>query len=180
MQSGRGAWPPGRIGAGVRHSRKLESCPSPSSIPSRRQHRNVARGQRRWHRHVLRGKFRLEDVASRYRARSRVMTGEEAKADWTSYANAHSPGVGGGSLQEWPFVKLEAFSGKVDSGFPQKMRPLKARARFRFNLIETRSSCGVSAKVIPSPRAIRLRRSAWHSVVSRRLRRGHHSRVQVG
>ena len=34
-----------------------------------------------------------------------------------------------------------AFSGKVDTGFPQKMRPTKeARARFRFNLIETRSS----------------------------------------
>ena len=34
-----------------------------------------------------------------------------------------------------------AFSGKVDTGFPQKMRPTKeAGARFRFNLIETRSS----------------------------------------
>src|SRR6202022_585042 len=34
-----------------------------------------------------------------------------------------------------------AFSGKVDAGLPQKMRPTKeARARFRFNLIETRSS----------------------------------------
>src|SRR5712691_5845812 len=59
-------------------------------------------------------------------------------------------------------VGARAFSGKVDTdlgftrdrhsmspksaeadlgGFPQKMRPLKeARARFRFNLIETRSS----------------------------------------
>src|SRR5260370_40209831 len=33
-----------------------------------------------------------------------------------------------------------AFSGKVDTGFPQKMRPTQeARARFRFHEIETRS-----------------------------------------
>ncbi len=36
---------------------------------------------------------------------------------------------------------IRAFSGKVDTGFPQKMRPAKeAGARFRSNLIETRSS----------------------------------------
>ena len=36
---------------------------------------------------------------------------------------------------------VRAFSGKVDTGFPQKMRPAReARARFRFNLIETRFS----------------------------------------
>src|SRR5712692_4559422 len=34
-----------------------------------------------------------------------------------------------------------AFSGKVDAGFPQKMRPTQeARARFRFHKIETRSN----------------------------------------
>jgi hypothetical protein len=38
---------------------------------------------------------------------------------------------------------FRAFSGKVDTGFPQKMRPLKeSRALFRFNLIGTRSSVG--------------------------------------
>ena len=35
---------------------------------------------------------------------------------------------------------IRAFSGKVETGFPQKMRPAKeVRARFQFNLIETRS-----------------------------------------
>src|SRR5688572_15625566 len=43
--------------------------------------------------------------------------------------------------QRCRLTKLRAFSGKVDTGFPQEMRPAKeARARFRFNLIETRSS----------------------------------------
>ena len=38
-------------------------------------------------------------------------------------------------------VMLRAFSGKLDTGFPQKMRSTKeAGARFRFNLIETPSS----------------------------------------
>ena len=38
-------------------------------------------------------------------------------------------------------ASARAFSGKVDTGFPQKMRPTKeARAHFRFNLIEMRSS----------------------------------------
>jgi hypothetical protein len=38
-------------------------------------------------------------------------------------------------------TKERAFSGKVDPGFPQKMRPKnESRARFRFNLIGTRSS----------------------------------------
>src|SRR5712691_10584761 len=44
-----------------------------------------------------------------------------------------------------------AFSGKVDTGFPQKMRPRKeSRARFRFNLIGTRAS-------VPIPKFARVR-----------------------
>ncbi len=36
---------------------------------------------------------------------------------------------------------LRAYSGKVDTGFPQKMRPNKeSRARFRFNLVGMRSN----------------------------------------
>src|SRR5438128_52722 len=37
--------------------------------------------------------------------------------------------------------EFSAFSGKVDTGFPQKMRPpMESRARSQFNLIGTRSS----------------------------------------
>src|SRR5712692_7588185 len=42
-----------------------------------------------------------------------------------------------------------AFSGKVDTGFSQKMRPNKeSRARYRFNLIGTRSRVAATAVVI--------------------------------
>jgi spermidine synthase len=43
---------------------------------------------------------------------------------------------------------FRAFSGKVDTGFPQKMRPLKeSRALFRFNLIGTRSNIYAGTKL---------------------------------
>jgi hypothetical protein len=48
-----------------------------------------------------------------------------------------------GHQTQWAaqFAVARAFSGKVDTGFPQKMRPLKeSGALFRFNLIGTRSS----------------------------------------
>src|SRR5260370_14013851 len=46
-----------------------------------------------------------------------------------------------------------AFSGKVDTGFPQKMRPTQeARARFRFHQIETRSSAARADRARPRRR----------------------------
>jgi cytochrome c1 len=46
-------------------------------------------------------------------------------------------------------MAIRAFSGKVDAGFPQKMRPDKeSRARFRFNQIETRSRRTVIALTV--------------------------------
>ncbi len=60
------------------------------------------------------------------------------------------------------FDKLpsRAFSGKVETGFPQKMRPTKeATGRFRFNLIETRSNRRGPRHSVNSNRAWRPRKS---------------------
>jgi hypothetical protein len=70
-----------------------------------------------------------------------------------------------GSSPEVEYTRLaalRAFSGKVDTGFPQKMRPLKeVRARFRFNLIGTRSNgadLGQARGPMPSTSCLRHNR----------------------